>query len=291
MLDQVGTFLIRLGLLYSQDCSLAFSEFIECKVSTEICCIIAFPYISLHYEACNFSSQVWKVVNAPRFALPYIPLPPPPSAQSLSHHGLIQVSPPATDYCNFILFVSYFQSEYFLYHHFHFHHWLSLALVHYLHWKPLTYHHVRGEEGKPSGDISFYNLPIHSLAPLLVILLEFAFAEKEANILGLVPSPKSLRCRSGFSNQLGIITNPRECRKRTFGGATTGYFGASLSAALSITIPIPELDTEAAFFMPFSYSISEAINLTALGARELQARNIEQRGTIYTKLEGVGRAA
>ena len=63
-------------------------------------------------------------------------------------------------------------------------------------------------------------------------------------------TPKSIRCRPSVQVEAGT------CRRRTFGGATQANLDAYVAAGLSITIPIPQLETEALFYTPFSFSAS-----------------------------------
>ena len=62
-------------------------------------------------------------------------------------------------------------------------------------------------------------------------------------------TPKNIRCKPSVRVEAGT------CRRRTFGGATQAVLDASLVAGLSITIPIPQLETEALFYTPFSFAV------------------------------------
>ena len=91
---------------------------------------------------------------------------------------------------------------------------------------------------------------IPTLPSLLLLLLspKLSFATDEF-MTGWKRTPKSIRCRPSVRVEAGT------CRKRTFGGATQAVLDASLVAGLSITIPIPQLETEALFYTPFSFAV------------------------------------
>ena len=101
---------------------------------------------------------------------------------------------------------------------------------------------------------------IPTLPSLLLLLLspKLSFATDEF-MTGWKRTPKSIRCRPSVRVEAGT------CRKRTFGGATQAVLDASLVAGLSITIPIPQLETEALFYTPFSFAV--------------QVYNTEQKGS------------
>ena len=90
-----------------------------------------------------------------------------------------------------------------------------------------------------------------SLPSLLALLVSprLSFAT-ESFMSGWQRTPKSIRCRPSVQVEAGT------CRRRTFGGATQANLDAYVAAGLSITIPIPQLETEALFYTPFSFSAS-----------------------------------
>jgi len=124
-----------------------------------------------------------------------------------------------------------------------------------------------------------HSMVIPTLPSLLLLLLspKLSFAT-DGFMSGWKRTPKSIRCRPSVRVEAGT------CRKRTFGGATQAVLDASLVAGLSITIPIPQLETEALFYTPFSFAVQDVFNFTGR-QMEVQGRNIQERSTIYTKLE------
>ena len=96
---------------------------------------------------------------------------------------------------------------------------------------------------------------ILSLASLLLLPL-FSLAEEEISLLGdWQRAPRSVRCRPGVNKE------QNSCRRRTIGGATVANFRAALGAEISITIPVPELETEVYFDVPFALTIDVSIYL------------------------------
>ena len=96
---------------------------------------------------------------------------------------------------------------------------------------------------------------ILSLASLLLLPLA-SLAEEEISLLGdWQRAPRSVRCRPGVNKEVN------SCRRRTIGGATVANFAARLGADISITIPVPELETEVYFDVPFAVSISVSSHL------------------------------
>ena len=91
---------------------------------------------------------------------------------------------------------------------------------------------------------------VPTLPSLLVLLLspKLSFAT-EGFMEGWKRTPKNIRCKPSVRVEAGT------CRRRTFGGATQAVLDASLVAGLSITIPIPQLETEALFYTPFSFAV------------------------------------
>ena len=59
----------------------------------------------------------------------------------------------------------------------------------------------------------------------------------------------------------------------------------SLSAGLTVKIPVPELDTEAVFYVPFSYRFYEQVSHDC-GQRSVGSQNIEP--IVHMEHEGPG---
>ena len=95
-----------------------------------------------------------------------------------------------------------------------------------------------------------------TLPSILVLFLSPKLSFATDSIMGWQRTPKNIRCKPS------VTVEPGTCRRRTFGGATQAVLDASLVAGLSITIPIPQLETEALFYTPFSFAVqvSEAEN-------------------------------
>jgi len=123
---------------------------------------------------------------------------------------------------------------------------------------------------------------------VVLVLLPLLTSAKEVSegLFGLRRSPHSLRCKPGIDMERNT------CRRRTFGGATGAYLdvGFSIGTDVVVTIPVPQLDTEAVFFIPFGYDVShqEYISFPNLTGRSLvQEQHIKERSGVYTKLEGL----
>ena len=74
-------------------------------------------------------------------------------------------------------------------------------------------------------------------------------------VLGFPSSYGHKRMETNLGSNFPVFTSFALFRKRTFGGATEAAIGLYLSAGLTVSIPIPELDTEAIFYIPFSMSV------------------------------------
>ena len=107
----------------------------------------------------------------------------------------------------------------------------------------------------PRRSSSLHTQSLHSMvAPTLTSILVLFLSPKlsfatDSMLSGWQRTPKNIRCRPSVTVEAGT------CRKRTFGGATQAVLDASLVAGLSITIPIPQLETEALFYTPFSFAV------------------------------------
>ena len=88
-----------------------------------------------------------------------------------------------------------------------------------------------------------------TLPSILVLFLSPKLSFATDLVSGWERTPKNIRCRPSVRVEAGT------CRHRTFGGATQAFLDAGVGAGLSITIPIPQLETEALFYTPFSFGV------------------------------------
>ena len=102
-----------------------------------------------------------------------------------------------------------------------------------------------------------------TLPSILVLFLspKLSFAT-DSIMSGWQRTPKSIRCKPSVTREAGT------CRRRTFGGATQAIVDAYAYAGLSITIPIPQLETEALFYTPFSFGAQVSVAAKRRGNQE-----------------------